>query len=627
MNVLTLDIESYYAPRHDIKSLGLIQYIQHPNTEIISLAYAYNGDPVKMLWGEPAIQEWVDAQDWENITLLAHNTQFDGSILAWRFGAIPKRYLCSLSMGKPITGKTVGGSLKAMSEYFKVGKKLDLEATNMKGKHLKDLSQAERIALETYNIRDVELCRRLARILIRQTADSELKLIDQTVRMMTQPVLEVDTDLLKNALVEEKTRKREALERLGRELGSHDVAEVKSMLMSNIKFSELLERHGVPLPTKISASTGKETYAFAKTDEAFLDLQNHQDPAVALAAQTRLGTKSTIVETRIETFIEVAECCNGKMPIVLNYFGALNSGRFSGAGASMNQQNLSRVDPSNPKPSDVLRQSIRAPIGHKIVVSDLSGIEMRVLHYLANVPSTMEAYAADPQADLYKIFAARMYRCEVKEVTKPQRQLAKAALLGLQFGAAAPTFHRVAKLQGVDMSLEEIANVVVEWREFYSSIVNFWGDCGKAIKAMARGSVGRVDTRGIITTDKEKLILPDGVELRYPELRQEEDKDTGKSNWVYGHGRLKQKIYSSKLAENITQAVARLFLTNALLKIDGRHLCRMHVHDEVMVVTPAHEAAEALEFMNSVMREPPPWFPDIVLWSEGDIADSYGAAK
>lgn len=625
MRFCFLDVESFYSASHSLTKMDPVSYVLHPDTEILSLAYAFGHEPVRMITGENKIKTWCGSQDWSDVVVVAHNIMFDGPVMAWRFGVRPAMWLCTLAMSKMFCGKTVGGSLKKVSEDLKIGKKLDFEAVNTKGKHLSDLTPEELRLLEAYNIRDVELCRGIFLKLLPSVPLAELQLIDHTTRMMVEPALRVDTALLEQALEDEQRRRAEAVSKLADILEIDDQEVVSRLLQSNPQFAQLLRSLSVDPPTKISPTTGKETFAFAKTDEEFLALLEHSNPIVVAAAEARLGTKSSLLGTRIRKFLDVASATGGSMPIVLNYFGALNSGRYSGGGG-FNQQNLSSVDPKRPKPSDALRACIRAPKGHKLVASDLSGIEMRVLHYMWNVPSTMEAYAGQVDADLYRIFGAKLYDCAPEEITTPQRKLAKAAMLGLQYGAGAKTFHRVAKLQGVVMSLEEIEGVVSQWREFYAPIVAGWRVCDQAIIAMSQEADMNLDSRGIVTVSKGRLNLPGGIFLQYPDLRKERDSE-GKNSWVYGHGRNKQRMYGPKLVENITQAVARLFLTEALLKVIKRYRVVHHVHDELIALAKVADAEECLIFMDEVLRTPPRWFPDIVLYSEGSIGDSYSECK
>ena len=126
---------------------------------------------------------------------------------------------------------------------------------------------------------------------------------------------------------------------------------ITKTLMSNQIFAKYLENLGVEPPTKMSAKTGKEAYAFSKTDKAFTDLLEHPDPRVQNAVSARLGIKSTLEETRTQSLIEVAG--RGRLPILLNYYGA-HTGRFSG-GDKMNLQNLPA------RGNNSIRRALRAP--------------------------------------------------------------------------------------------------------------------------------------------------------------------------------------------------------------------------------------------------------------------------
>jgi hypothetical protein len=96
---------------------------------------------------------------------------------------------------------------------------------------------------------------------------------------------------------------------------------IKDALMSNQKFANLLEEFGVDPPMKISQTTGKETYAFAKTDKGLQDLREHPDSTVQALVEARLGNKTTIEETRTERMIGIAT--RGVFPVPLKYSGAI----------------------------------------------------------------------------------------------------------------------------------------------------------------------------------------------------------------------------------------------------------------------------------------------------------------
>ena len=201
--------------------------------------------------------------------VLAHNTMFDGAILSWLFGIEPRVWVDTLCMGRAIHGVEVGGSLKALAERYGVGQK-GTEILNAKGKRREDFTDDELDRYGDYCINDVELTYKLFGIMARGFPKQELKVIDCTLRMFIHPLLVLDSCLLSRHLKDIKDRKDNLLS----EAGVTD----KKDLMSNEKFAELLRSKGVTPPTKISMTTGKQAYAFAKTDEAFKSLGAHENP-------------------------------------------------------------------------------------------------------------------------------------------------------------------------------------------------------------------------------------------------------------------------------------------------------------------------------------------------------------
>lgn len=252
-------------------------------------------------------------------TWVTGNCAFDGAILAWKFGIRPKLWLDTLSMARPLHGHVVSNSLKSLAEHYGLGVKGD-EVIRALGKRRLDFTPQELAQYGAYCVNDVDLTYQLFLRLARGFPKDELRLIDLTLRMYTDPLIEIDTDLLTSHLQAVRERKQ----RLLTEFGGDDAL---GTIMSNPKFAEHLRSLGVEPPMKTSVRTGKETYAFSKTDQDFLALQEHPDERVAVAVATRLGAKSTIEETRTEALLGVAE--RGRLPIMLNYCGA-HTGRFSG---------------------------------------------------------------------------------------------------------------------------------------------------------------------------------------------------------------------------------------------------------------------------------------------------------
>ena len=239
------------------------------------------------------------------------------------------------------------------------------------------------------------------------------------------------------------------------------------------------------------------------------------------------------------------------------------------------------------------------------------------------------AERADPEkADLYKDFAAALYGISKDEVSKAQRQVGKVAHLGLGFGAGAATFQKVAKLMGgVDITLDESRDIVAKWRRMYGDIATGWKTCHAALKNIHLGVEEAIDPWGLCFTCKEGIRTPKGL-IRYPGLREEFTED-GKSEWVYGEGRNKARIYAGKVTENIVQHLARCVIADNALDYQRQtgRTPALTVHDELVYVVPETEAEQALADLQKLMRTPPSWWPELVVHSEGDIADTYGAAK
>lgn len=645
---VTIDFETYWDRDYSLSKMSFIEYIKSPLFEVISCSVKVGAGQSVVYWGKEAIAEAFADIDWGNAMCIAHNgNEFDFPLLVWVFDVHPRLFVDTLCLSRPKHQSEVGGSLKALSEIYGLPAKDNTALLETMGKRLKDFDELrDVVAMTKYNAGDSDNSYELLNIfsappdaedlkeVVRamQSFKRELLLSDMTARMICYPKFDCDIDLLQRTLDETVDRKREQLESVMDHAGAIDAETTKAALMSNAKFAAVLQALGVTPPTKISKKTGKETYAFAKSDEGLLALQEHDNEVVQNIVAARLGTKSTLLETRLQKMATCALLMDGKMPVPLAYHSA-TTGRWGGR--IWNPQNLPRI-PRNkdgsikPQATNALRLALRAPDGHKVVVSDLSGIELRVNHYLWDVASTQKLYEEDPEADLYKEFAATLFGVPKEQVTKEQRQLAKVAQLGLGFGAGWSTFKTVAKsMGGIVLDDDEAKRVTNAWRVKYGDIVMGWTLCGQLIQNMYLGTEFSPEHRGLISSRKDSVILPSGRRLYYPELRKVIDPETGKAQFKYGVGRKVSKVYGGLMDENLVQAIARDVISEqaiAIHKVTGYRPVHM-VHDELVYVVPEDEAESHLDAVNKVMRTAPTWLPGIVLWSEGDIADSYGEAK
>lgn len=646
MQTSTIDFETYWTTEFSLSKISFMEYIKSPEFETISVSIKHGSAPTKTYFGA-AVGPALRAIDWNSSACVAHNgNEFDFPLLVWKYDCHPKMFVDTLCLSRPKHQSEVGGSLKKLSTRYNLPEKDNTVLLNTRGKRLAQFTTEERASMALYNQVDTDntyalfkifttpdACEEDLRTTVKKvhSAKKELLLSDMTARMICYPKFRCDTDLLQRTLVEAEKIKQAQLLKTVDFLNVLTVEEALTELQSAQKFAEALTSLGVAPPTKISPRTGKETYAFAKTDEEFIKLLEHADERVQVLVAARLGVKSTLLETRLATMKRCADVMDGAMPVPLAYHSA-TTGRWGGR--VWNPQNLPRISRDKqgqivPKLTNALRMSLIAPPGHKVVTSDLSGIELRVNHYLWGVYQTMVMYRNDPKADLYRSFAAKMYVKPPEDVTKDERQLAKVAQLGLGFGAGALTFQRVAKLMGgIDLDLDQARSVTYAWRETYADIVNGWNECQKAVVALYRGNYFEVGTRGMVRVENGAVTLPSGRVLHYPRLEQGRD-DAGKVQYSYGEGKNRSKLYGGLMCENLVQAIARDVIAEAALNILAKTgYAPVHtVHDELVYVVPTAEAPGHLARINEIMRTPPAWLPGIVLWSEGDIAGSYGESK
>jgi DNA polymerase I-like protein with 3'-5' exonuclease and polymerase domains len=412
MQLVTLDFETYYDVGFSLSGLTTEEYIRDPRFQVIGVGIKIDDGESRWITGtHNAIKQELDQINWKESVLLCHNTQFDGGILSFIFNIIPSIYLDTLSMARAVHGVDVGGSLAFLVEKYNLGRK-GTEVIDAKGKRLEDFNQVDLAQYGSYCKNDVDLTYKLFQVLAPEFPENEIKLIDLTLRMYTEPVLEVDDALLQARLEEVQAEKSELLKGLMTRLECDTEECVRGKLASNKQFAEILQELGVIVPLKISPATGKDTFALAKGDQGFLDLCEHEDPYIQELCRVRLGTKSTIEESRIERFLGIGARNKGKLPIPLKYYGA-HTGRWAGSD-KVNFQNL----PARDKKKKALKNAIIAPEGHQVINCDSSQIEARVLVWLAGQNDIVKWY--EEGRDVYSEFASKVYNKQItKEMIRP----------------------------------------------------------------------------------------------------------------------------------------------------------------------------------------------------------------
>jgi DNA polymerase I-like protein with 3'-5' exonuclease and polymerase domains len=411
MRLIAIDFETYYAKDFSLTKLTTEEYIRSDRFEIIGVAVKDGDEDTQ--WFSGTLAEtiaWLKQFPWETSKALAHNASFDGAILSWVCGIKPKKWLDTLSMGRAIHGVEVGNSLKVLVERYGLGAK-GTEVLDALGKRRDMFTPEELSRYGKYCINDVELTVALLGKLGKNFSEIEVDVVDITIRMFTEPVLMLELPMLEQHLENVKTNKEKLL---------LAAAANKDDLMSNPKFAGLLEMLGIDPPMKTSLRTGKIAYAFAKTDEGMKELQTHADVRVQVLVAARLGNKTTLEETRTQRFIDIAK--RGRMPVPLKYYAA-HTGRWGGED-KINLQNL----PSRGENANRLKNAICAPDGYRIIDSDSSQIEARVLAWFAGQDDLVKAFALGE--DVYSIMAAYIYNKEVSKVTKGERFVGKTTILG-----------------------------------------------------------------------------------------------------------------------------------------------------------------------------------------------------
>ena len=605
MDILTIDFETYYDREFSLSKITTEEYVRSKQFETIGVAVKVNDGKTEWYSGtKEQVKFWLGKFKWHESIALAHNAMFDMAILNWQFGYKPKKIADTLSMARAIHGTEVGGSLGALVQHYQLGEK-GTEVVNALGKRRADFTDEELARYASYCINDVDLTYELFKCLAGDFPIPELELIDLTIRMFTEPVLKLDKTVLANHLVEIRSSKDMLL---------RNITENKEELMSNPKFAEILRKCGVEPPMKVSPTTGKDTYAFSKTDEEFKALLEHENVNVQAVVAARLGMRSTIEETRTERFIEIGQ--RGLLPIPLRYYAA-HTGRWGGDD-KVNMQNLPRSSP--------LKNAIVAPDGYFIVDSDSSQIEARTLAWLAEQNDLVEAF--DKGEDVYKIMASAIYGKPQEEITKDERFVGKTTILGAGYGMGPAKFKVQLKTFNVDLSEEECKRIISVYRETYPRIPQLWKQASSALLAIANEQTAPLGREGALAVEGSKGIgLPNGLYIKYPNLRRWVN-DQGKEELVYdtkkGKAVIPNRIYGGKVIENVCQALARIVIAEQMLMIAKKYRVVMTVHDAIACLVPESEKDTGREFVEVCMRIRPKWALDLPLNCESGVDKSYG---
>ena len=638
------------------------EYIRSPLFHAFGACIHEVGSGTKVQWySHDELPRILKMWDWSKTAVLCHNTQFDASILSMIYGVKPVFLFDTLSMSRALRGVHGGNSLADLAKAYNLPPKGEAVYST---EGLWELAPEIETELAEYCKHDVFLCEAIFELLM-QRVDAktgatagpypvrELKLIDITTRMYTDARFVLDIPMLENALIEEQAKLENALQRSGVE---------QSELASNDQFAEVLRRLGEEPPTKVSKTTGKSTYAFAKNDALFQALINGDNEDVALICEARLKVKSTLERTRAQRFIDIAN--RGALPVPLSYYGA-GTGRWAASkGSNINLQNMKR--------GSFLRKSIMAPNGYVVVAGDLSQIEPRVLAWMSDYTAMLDIFRAG--GDPYATFGSQMFNIPgmTKESHPLLRQSAKSALLGAGYqlgwasfagqlltgflGAPPVRYTKAdAKQLGVyaqdvqdfmsrQDNVEKMATIphtcteqellihclaakaiIEKYRSAAYPVAGFWSLLGTLLESSLYGGA-EYNHKDMLLFRKGEIVMANGMALRYPDLQCSKD-EKGRAQYSYWDGKKRVKLYPGKICNNVTQGSARNVMAEGIVRIESRYPVKGTVHDEALWLALEDEGEESYKWGLQQMTVIPKWMPGIPLAADGGFARRYGDAK
>lgn len=625
---LGLDFETYYSKDYTLSKLTTTEYILDSRFEIIGVGLTLgNALPVWFSGDLPYIQKVLGRIPWDRTLAIMHHAFFDGSILEWIVGYQPAKYFCTMMGSRPFVAPYTGRmSLGSVLKYFDLPEKGDA-VNRFMGYRRADFSSQELADYGDYCCTDTSGASRIYDKLVTMLPDEEMDLIDLTVKKYTRPTLRLNRDSLQSRM---EAIKIEKLGLLG-SLAQYNITEAE--LRSRPKFAKVLEAQGIEIPTKKSkADPTVDTFAFSKTDTAFMELLLHDNQTVRDLVAARLKLASNMEESRLQRLDVIAGLDfrgDQLLPVPLLYYGA-HPGRFSGYD-KINLQNLPRIkylaDGTQDPESGWLRRSIEAPEGCVILAADLSNIEARIVATLAGQHDMIEAFRRGD--DLYAHFASRIYGRPINKKANPdERFVGKTCILGLGYGMGWMKFLMqmvLAKAKGIDAVMAK--KIIYLYRDTYSQIPNLWSVLEAYLtKCMDPQAMF---TFGPLTFLHERIVLPNGMPLIYPGLRM----STTRRGLSFTSKRAKSEgfdnnLWGGAITENIVQALARIILTRAELKLAKHGLvAALQVHDELIYCVPEKHAAACKKAIAMALCATVDFMPLLPVACEIGIGKTYAECK
>ena len=615
MRPVVLDFETFHTDALDewgvpykFKHMGgpgrnTEDYVRHPWFEAHGAAIKWSASTSAVWYDQRELAYILKEEDWSDVLLIAHHCQFDGLVLTHHYDVHPKMWGCTLSMARLVLGNHLSPALEMVRRHFGMPSKTT-PYNLFKGKRHAELSDQTRTLVGEGACDEAESIWKIFGLLMQQGFPTEeLEIVDSTIRMLVEPELIGDTAVFAKVWQDENTRRTAALERLGvtaKDLGSDET------------FASLLRARGVEPETKVT-DKGNTKFAFAKTDTFMEELQQNEDDEVRALAEARLGTKSTLLQTRAATLGWMAS--RGPLCVYLRYCGAHTS-RWSG-GDDTNFQNWTNGSEIN--------SGVVAPDGYLIAEPDASQIECRLLNFCAGQRDKVEEFRSG--ADPYIGVASKFYGFPVNKKDHPdERQLGKIVELQAGYQSGGNKIRATVRIKsGGKILLTPAEGVQARdaYRNTHPAVVEYWKYAGYLLDLM--GSGNNVDMRWgpfqvvcDIQKKTKRIVLPNGIELKYDTLDYYADHESGDTYWRIKTRNGWTKIYSGKLVENVIQALARVVVSQVLLRLKKLgYRCKNTKHDSLWLLVPIDDRLE--EHKETILREmsrTPDWLPGVPLAAE-----------
>jgi len=623
MDIITVDFETYYntSTKYSLTHMSTEDYVCDEQFEIIGVSLKTNDQPAEW-FSLPHMYQYEELlRDYklDRNGGLAHNSAFDFLIPQVYWGIVPRVIFDTLSMAqawdKPFHRSISLDNCLKRRPYLGI-RKLDT-VHHMNGLRRSMITPQQLQNYGLYCRTDADGCYALFHDFLKDGFPrQELEIIDMTLRMYLEPQLLADEDTFKQVYEDEIQRKKRLMERLPSNV-------TKTMIRSNPKFAELLRRCGVEPPIKVSLTTGKPTYAFAKTDPGFIELQElYEDNDIVMSLiEARIGVKSSIAETRAQRLYDIARYYEW-LRIPLRYYAA-HTGRYGGR-EKINAQNFTRVNKKAGTRAQ-LRYGIKAPKGYVVLAPDLAQIEARLNAWNTSCNKLVKVFEDD--GDPYSEFAQILFRKPVRKGKEDtERFIGKTCILGLGYGMGAPKLVATLLKDGLPTPLTKAQGYVSTYRSTYPQIPDFWRKCDEVIQVLAGG--GKMEVGKACVAEKGGITLPNGMRLEYPDLKYVSGREY--TGWSYSFAGQGRTLWGGKVVENITQALARLIIMENMLAIkkELKLLPAMQAHDEIVYVVRESLAEEMIAAFTEIMAREPWWAPGLPVKGEVEgYGPTYGDCK